>query len=216
MADKEKRYDGEDVVVRYNIKRCIHFAACVRGLPSVFDEQRRPWIQPGNADADAVAEVVQRCPTGALHFERLDGGAAEQPQTHGSVQVSADGPLYVRGELTLQREDGTLIVKDTRIALCRCGMSGNKPFCDNSHRQGFHDAGALAPKDKTSDAEDEPLTITVSDIGPNRFAGSFTIRNADGSESRTYSRASLCRCGASQHKPFCDGSHNHVNPEIFK
>ena len=216
MSEQGKRYDSDDVVVRYNIKRCIHFAACVRGLPSVFDEQRRPWIQPGNADAEAVAEVVQRCPTGALHFERLDGGPAEQPQPHASVQVSADGPLYVRGELTIQREDGTQIVQDTRVALCRCGMSGNKPFCDNSHKQGFEDAGELSPKAKTSDAEEEPVTITVSDIGPYNVAGSFTIQSADGSDSRTYARASLCRCGASKHKPFCDNSHTQVDPEIFK
>jgi CDGSH-type Zn-finger protein/uncharacterized Fe-S cluster protein YjdI len=214
MTKQDRRYDGERITVRYNPKRCIHFAACVRGLPVVFDTERRPWIEPGNADADAVAEVVQRCPTGALHFEQR-GGAAEQPQPHAGVQVSTDGPLYLRGDLTLRREDGSPIVEDTRMALCRCGMSGNKPFCDNSHKQGFHDTGELSPKDGNADAEEEPLTITVSDRGPYRLAGSFTIRGAGGGEARTYARASLCRCGASQHKPFCDGSHKQVDPEIF-
>jgi CDGSH-type Zn-finger protein/uncharacterized Fe-S cluster protein YjdI len=215
MTKQDRRYDGERIAVRYNPKRCIHFAACVRGLPVVFDTERRPWIAPDNADADAVAEVVQRCPTGALHFER-SGGAAEQPWPHAGVQVSADGPLYVRGDVTLGREDGEPIVEDTRMALCRCGMSGNKPFCDNSHKQGFHDAGELSPKDGKGEAKEEPLTITVSNIGPYKLAGSFTIRSADGGETRIFQRASLCRCGASQHKPFCDGSHNQVDPEIFK
>jgi CDGSH-type Zn-finger protein/uncharacterized Fe-S cluster protein YjdI len=216
MTEDGKRYTGERIVVRYNPRRCIHFAACVRGLPAVFDKERRPWVAPDNADADELAALVQQCPTGALHFERSDGSAAELPLARASVQVEANGPLYVRGDITLQRENGAQIIADTRIALCRCGMSGNKPFCDNSHQQGFHHAGDLAPKPGEGDANEESLTITVSDRGPYRVAGAFTIRSADGSETRSYPSASLCRCGASQHKPFCDGSHRQVDQEIFK
>ena len=77
MTDKVKTYWSDDIVVAYDAGRCIHAAECVRGLPGVFDTGKQPWIQPANAAADAVAEVVMRCPTGALHFERKDGGAAE-------------------------------------------------------------------------------------------------------------------------------------------
>jgi CDGSH-type Zn-finger protein len=56
-----------------------------------------------------------------------------------------NGPLYVRGSIEVRDADGSIFRRDTRLALCRCGQSRNKPFCDNSHRQaGFRDAGRLA------------------------------------------------------------------------
>ena len=75
---KSRQYDGDGIRVGYDARRCIHAAECVRGLPEVFDPERRPWIQPRGAAADRLAEVVMRCPSGALTFERLDGGLPEQ------------------------------------------------------------------------------------------------------------------------------------------
>ncbi|HWN40695.1 MAG TPA: CDGSH iron-sulfur domain-containing protein [Thermoanaerobaculia bacterium] len=61
------------------------------------------------------------------------------------------GPLYVRGCLQLRSADGTLIVKDLRPALCRCGQSHNKSFCDNSHRRAsFEDPGFRSEDDGQS------------------------------------------------------------------
>ena len=77
MANKIRRYTSADIDVTYDVKRCIHAAECVRGLPAVFDTKKRPWVQPDKANADTVAEVILRCPSGALHYERKDGGAAE-------------------------------------------------------------------------------------------------------------------------------------------
>src|SRR5919112_5678253 len=67
-----RAYSGPDVTVFYDGGRCLHFAECVRGLPEVFDVEKRPWIQPQNASAEQAAEVVRRCPSGALHY-RLQG-----------------------------------------------------------------------------------------------------------------------------------------------
>jgi CDGSH-type Zn-finger protein len=170
---------------------------------------------PDQADADTLAAVVQHCPTGALHFERLDVAAAEQPPLPARVQVAADGPLYLRGRITVQREDGAPIVTDTRIALCRCGMSDNKPFCDGSHRQGFQDAGLLADQECPAAAEAGPITVIVSERGPYRIIDSCALQSADGSETRMCGKAALCRCGASQHKPFCDGAHQQLDQEVF-
>ena len=69
----------------------------MRGLPQVFNPRKRPWVAPDEATADEIADVVERCPTGALHFHRLDGGGAELPDVENSVLVSSDGPLYLRG-----------------------------------------------------------------------------------------------------------------------
>jgi len=127
-----RSYEGEGVTVTYDLGRCIHAKECVHGLPRVFDPHRRPWVDPDAADADAVAAVVRRCPTGALHVRRHDGGPGEAPPEP-AVRLVPDGPLYVQGSIELRDHDDTLRWTDTRVALCRCGASKNKPFCDNSH-----------------------------------------------------------------------------------
>lgn len=216
MDDQSKPYTGQRIVVRYNAKRCIHFAACVRGLPDVFDPRRRPWIMPDHADAATLAEVVQRCPTGALHFERLDHAATEQPPAQAGVRIAANGPLYLHGNITVQHADGTPIVADTRVALCRCGMSRNKPFCDGTHSQGFHDDGLIAAQPTAPTTAAGPLTVIVADRGPYQIDGGFALHSADGSATRMCGAAALCRCGASRHKPFCDGTHQSIDQETFK
>lgn len=133
MDEKIRAYEGDDVIVRYSVRRCIHAEECVHGLPGVFDPQQRPWIDPDGAPADAVAAVILRCPTGALHYERKDGGAEEPIPEENTIRVAPDGPLYVRGDLEITTPDGTVLLRETRAALCRCGASKIKPFCDNSH-----------------------------------------------------------------------------------
>lgn len=63
-----KKYTGAAIDVYYDAEVCAHAGECVRGLPNVFDVDRRPWIQPDNADAERVAEVIGLCPSGALQF----------------------------------------------------------------------------------------------------------------------------------------------------
>lgn len=139
-----RHYRGETIDVTYDARRCIHAAECVRGLPAVFDTRRRPWILPSAASADEIAKVVARCPSGALHFTRCDGGAVEAPDVPTTVVPVPRGPLYVRGRLELRSADGAVRIEETRVALCRCGRSENKPFCDNSHRAArFDDPGAI-------------------------------------------------------------------------
>ena len=134
-------YANAAIEVSWEPKLCIHVRNCVRGLPQVFDPDRRPWVAVDAADADRVAEAVLTCPTGALHFRRLDGGAQEQAPDPPSVEPRPNGPLFVRGRVQIVDADGRLVREDTRVALCRCGASGNKPFCDGSHRRiGFQSA----------------------------------------------------------------------------
>jgi uncharacterized Fe-S cluster protein YjdI/CDGSH-type Zn-finger protein len=145
MSDKVRHYSDDKIDISYDARRCIHAAECVRGLPTVFDAARRPWILATAADADAIASVIEKCPSGALHFTRLDGGAPETSPEHTTIVPMPRGPLFVRGRVELRATDGSLIVEDTRLALCRCGQSHNKPFCDNSHLDaGFDDPGGAA------------------------------------------------------------------------
>lgn len=133
LKDKLRHYANETIDITYDVERCIHASECVRGLPAVFDTDRRPWILPSGASADAVAAVIERCPSGALHYARRDGDAPEVPPEQTTITTVPSGPLYVRGLIQLRSADGRLIVEDTRATLCRCGLSQNKPFCDNSH-----------------------------------------------------------------------------------
>ena len=129
-----KNYKVRDIAVSYDAHLCIHAKRCVEGLPAVFDPEARPWIRPDQAEAGAIADVVRRCPTGALQYEALSGGTAEGPDPNVSVTMERDGPLYVRGVTRLQDGQENRWDPGPRFALCRCGGSGNKPFCDGTHR----------------------------------------------------------------------------------
>ncbi len=211
---------------------------------------------------------------------------AESPAA--SVTVTEDGPLIVSGAIPLYRrrvvksEHGEPLTWDTTerfrqregYALCRCGQSGRKPYCDGSHTRGFtadDDAGGtyderatvlggsgITVRDDRSicvhagfcgnrltnvwkqvrNTEDStvraeviamiercpsgaltfrfddhdveqlyPMAISVVDDGPLWLTGEVPVALADGTELETRNRVTLCRCGASAHKPLCDGSH---------
>lgn len=143
-----RHYADDAIEITYDPHRCIHAAECIRGLPAVFDSTRRPWIEPSAASADEIAKAIARCPSGALHFKRRDGGLSEAPQLPTSIVPKPGGPLYVRGLIQLRSADGTSMLEDLRMALCRCGQSHNKPFCDNSHLYAaFDDPGAVPNPD---------------------------------------------------------------------
>ncbi len=133
-----RQYRSADILVNWEPEYCIHSARCWRNLPAVFDPQARPWVKADAAGTDEIAWVVGACPSGALSFERLDGGPAEPVPETASVEPQADGPLYFRGRIRIVDSQGNVVREATRAALCRCGHSQNKPFCDLCHlRAGF-------------------------------------------------------------------------------
>ena len=135
MPRKVQQYDSEAISVTFEPALCIHSARCLAALPAVFDVQKRRWVSPENGDADEVAAAVRGCPSGALKYTRLDGGPAEEPDEPATARMVPNGPIYVRGDVTItDGQDGELR-HVTRAALCRCGGSANKPFCDNTHRR---------------------------------------------------------------------------------
>ena len=127
-----RAYTAPGVTVLYDRGRCLHFAECIRGLPEVFDARKRPWIQPENASAEDVAEVVRRCPSGALHY-RLEEGSPEEPEQPTHVEFVANGPINLRGDLSIDVPAGRM--REVRATLCRCGLTQNEPFCDKACRR---------------------------------------------------------------------------------
>jgi CDGSH-type Zn-finger protein/uncharacterized Fe-S cluster protein YjdI len=214
MKSKIKTYTSDDIDVTYDIPRCIHFAACTRGLPAVFDTDKRPWIQPDQADADAIASVVEACPTGALQYTRKDGGTAETPDRVTQIRIAPDGPLFVRGDASIVNAAGEVLLNDARMALCRCGASQNKPLCDNSHLDaGFKAAGTFDGQDDVDATQpsDSALSLTPAQNGPLLLAGDFVLLSADKTPLFRGRKAALCRCGSSANKPFCDGTHSEID-----
>jgi uncharacterized Fe-S cluster protein YjdI/CDGSH-type Zn-finger protein len=132
-----RKYTDEKIDVTYDAVRCIHAEECIKRLHAVFDTTKRPWVQPDAGLADNVAMTILQCPSGALHYERKDDEdeAVEPIPTHNTIRLSMNGPLYLRGDFTIVNGVGDLMVNDTRAALCRCGGSANKPFCDNTHKK---------------------------------------------------------------------------------
>lgn len=205
---KIHQYKGKEITVQYDSDRCIHAEECVHGLHQVFDPKVRPWIKPDEASANQVADVIERCPTGALHYQSPLRSESSAP--HNSVSISPDGPLYLRGNLRVVSEDGAELLADTRMALCRCGASKAKPLCDNSHHEiAFDDPGLASPGDQAGDpvAESGELRSIPTHDGPLHLEGPLTIKNAAGTVIFSGSDAWLCRCGGSATKPFCDGTH---------
>lgn len=127
-------YEGEYIRVIWNAHRCIHVAECLHALPAVFDVQARPWVDVEASDAGSIAAAVRTCPTGALGYEGKNGFPDEPTTDPTIVEVRPGGPLYMRGRVRVVDTKGEVLAEETRVALCRCGRSENKPFCDNSHR----------------------------------------------------------------------------------
>jgi CDGSH-type Zn-finger protein/uncharacterized Fe-S cluster protein YjdI len=207
-------YVSEEIVVTWDFHRCTAFSACTRILPSVFDSKKRPWVDPSRASADEIAAACEACPTGALHYERKDGGPAERTPKN-EIVVAADGPLYVKGDVRIKNAAGETMLEDTRVALCRCGRSGNLPLCDGRHKEvEFEAAGSLTEAQLAggdpAGSEAEDLPIRAIDPGPLAVKRSVRICGEGGTSCVHRKEAALCSCGRSEDKPFCDGSHAEV------
>jgi CDGSH-type Zn-finger protein/uncharacterized Fe-S cluster protein YjdI len=209
MSEKQKlyRYAGTRSTVTWDGSRCIHAGECTRRLPAVFSSKHDPWAQPDNASLDALADVIHRCPSGALRIAVPDD-ANRGADALNSITLAADGPLYARGRVKVAEA-----AVETRVALCRCGGSKSKPYCDHSHvKAGFRHDGRLAPAGEQ--AVGEPLqgvdlAIEPRPNGPLHCTGSVTIVGTDGART-VLAETWLCRCGGSSRKPFCDGTHRKI------
>jgi uncharacterized Fe-S cluster protein YjdI len=65
-----EKYSSGDVTVTYDSEICTHAGRCVKGLPAVFDANRKPWVDVSAASAEAIEAQVAKCPSRALKFER--------------------------------------------------------------------------------------------------------------------------------------------------
>jgi uncharacterized Fe-S cluster protein YjdI len=133
-----REYPTDEIVVEWEPRLCYHSKNCVRSLPQVFDDSRRPWVKVDAASADEVEAAVSLCPSGALRTRRV-GAPAKRRLRPAELRASANGPLLVSGNVRILDSDGTVVFEGEKVALCRCGGSANKPFCDGTHaKNGFN------------------------------------------------------------------------------
>ena len=125
-----RAYTASSITVYYDRDRCVHFGECIRGLPQVFDVTRKPWIDPTQAGPRITGMVVERCPSGALHYE--SSVRAEEPTTPTSIHETSRQQIQLRGDLSLRDNAGLEVLHDTRITVCGCGESERRPFCDGA------------------------------------------------------------------------------------
>ena len=133
-----QNYVGNHITIHDNRRLCAHAGKCTDGLASVWRMNKKPWIDPDGADVAAIISVIDQCPSGALSYTIDDKpGIDDEPGNEQagveSILVAKDGPYHVVGGITLNDPSRTTSDIPVRYALCRCGASKNKPFCDGSH-----------------------------------------------------------------------------------
>ncbi|MGB9337211.1 MAG: CDGSH iron-sulfur domain-containing protein [Candidatus Acidiferrales bacterium] len=145
-----------------------------------------------------------------------DAALEEEPSPENVIRISPNGPLYFRGQIQIDAEDGHAILSDARATLCRCGASQNKPLCDGSHSKiAFSDAGMAAPAadgvaETSACGRGDSMKISPRLNGPLHVQGKLRIENAAGEIIFRGDDAWICRCGGSKNKPFCDGTHKAI------
>ena len=198
--------EGEKIIVIFDGARCIHARRCVTGEPAVFRANvQGPWIDADGATTQEILTVALNCPSGAITVARKDGGQEERAPKSNKIQIRENGPLAVNADVTVEGHGAML-----RATLCRCGLSKNKPFCDNSHiKGGFAATGEPESTDATLALIElvGPVTITPTQNGPYMVLGKLEIQSGTGRNINRVEKTWLCRCGHSKNKPYCDGSH---------
>ena len=130
-ADPPDEYRGKRVTILDARAICAHAGVCTDNLPAVFRLGTEPWIAPDGAELEKIIEQVKACPSGALHYA-IDGLPASAEPRERRITASKNGPYFVSGDVKLEA-DGAQPRFAGRYALCRCGGSKNKPFCDGTH-----------------------------------------------------------------------------------
>jgi CDGSH-type Zn-finger protein len=181
--------------------------------PDSGSETKETFIAFMNEPAPAAdGGAAARSPAGALdrwfqERQKSGRGAPRLLEIPNEAMVSNGGPLQITGNITLVHEDGSVEYAN-HLSLCRCGRSGAKPVCDEKHLDveflhsgKFSEISEVHPSDRAS-----RITMSLIKDGPITFRGRLRMHNQFGQEC-TKMRGSLCRCGQSASKPFCDGSH---------
>ena len=140
MDKVTKEYKNDDITIVWKPELCIHSANCWKGLISVFDPKKRPWINPYGATSERIIQQIKECPSEALSYYTQDKDEMKNNETttrvknnNMDVNIIKDGPIMIHENVTIHNSDGSTIQRKNPTALCRCGYSNKKPYCDGAH-----------------------------------------------------------------------------------
>jgi len=133
MDELKKEFSNGEITIVFQPRKCYHSERCIKGLPEVFNVENTPWIDVSGAASDKIVSQVKKCPSGALTYYL--NSEVEGDKVCATVEVLEDGPYLVKGCIKMEDLQGKVSIKKGPFALCRCGKSGNKPYCDSSHRE---------------------------------------------------------------------------------
>lgn len=143
MAKETFKYTNDEVTVVWKPTTCIHSTICWKGLIEVFNPREKPWVKMDGSTTEKIIEQVKKCPSGALRYylngETLNEESPDKIIAESAgilkIEASANGPYLIKTECLIVHSDGREEAKIGMVALCRCGASTNKPYCDGSHRK---------------------------------------------------------------------------------
>lgn len=143
-----KEYSNGEITIFWKHELCIHSANCLMGMPRVFNNRRNPWINLAGANSKEVMKIIDSCPSRALTYLKSTNFRVQKPRKHkkqtpkfARVQILKDGPALITGNFIIRDLKKKKIRLESEVAaICRCGHSNKKPFCDGSHLvKGFKD-----------------------------------------------------------------------------
>ncbi|KOY86624.1 hypothetical protein AD998_11150 [bacterium 336/3] len=145
MAIEKKEYSNGEITVVWQPKMCIHSAVCFRGLKSVFDPNKRPWVNIEGANTEQIVAQIEKCPSKALSYyhnnAQNDSTQTKKEETtmqnedkNLKIEILPNGPILVQGNFTLKHGEEEKENAKSTTYLCRCGASKKKPYCDGSHK----------------------------------------------------------------------------------
>lgn len=144
MSIKTLKYTNGEVTVVWKPDTCIHSKICWTELREVFDPFKRPWVNMEGGTTERIIEQVRKCPSGALSYYMNNEDASAnitQPDVVSeaaeimNIEITPNGPILVNTDCRITHSNGEEEIKKGVTALCRCGASTKKPYCDGTHRK---------------------------------------------------------------------------------
>ncbi len=139
-AERQRIYTaGTNIVVKRDYSLCMNSGYCgtrftnVKKMLADTDDTRIRSL---------VIAMIERCPSGSYTYTIEAGEADIEPDLPQQIAVTTEitsdgpieGPLWVTGNIPIERSDGQPFETRNRVTLCNCGLSKIKPLCDGTHR----------------------------------------------------------------------------------
>ena len=146
---KVQEYSNDEITVRFDPNVCHHSAVCIRHLPTVFDINKKRWVDVNGDSTEAIVDLVHKCPSGALTYQ-IKNAVAPEPEPMPEpdpilITIVPNGSARIVGKVRIVDLEGNLILETEKCSLCRCGLSEKKPFCDGSHKRAGWVGEAVSP-----------------------------------------------------------------------